>query len=368
MLAKGGLLLTRMAGVGGNNTTHYLARLQADVLSQSGQLVINYIGVNDFSTTNPVPFEQTKANLIEIWALERAAGKIPLQCLVSPVNSATLPQFAARAAEIPLLNAWIVNYARANPWLLVADTYSRSVDPTSTLGFPKADDVVDGLHKSAFGAYRDGFAIDETISRLLPTASVGRVSSNLDSRASLATSLQFVTNPMFLGAGGTKTPGAGTITGDVPDGWTVQNITAAATPEIVLSFVAPKSGVGRGLRIQITSVSAAEIAINSNAMAALVATGDIFDGMCDLEITTLTNARVNFQNRRNIGGSNVDVNAMAAGTVQPGLVGLDLHPKLSMSPVQSGAIALFSVRLFLQISAGAVVDLVFSRPEFRKVN
>lgn len=366
-LSKGALALIRNAGVAGESTTAYLARQQADILSQPGDCVLNMIGTNDFGTATPVDFATTKSNLEAIWRGQLNAGKIPIQCTVTAVDVGAFTSYEARQHEIPKLNEWIFAFARANPWLIVADTYGATIDPSSTAYKMLGVATDDGLHKSTAGGYLEGIAVWNALKPML-MARTGRVSSNADSRLVYAGSNQMIPNPMLLGTAGVATPGAGTITGTVPDQWTVNNI--AGAPEVTLSKVASPSGVGDGLRMQIKSAASSQVIVYpTNQFSDSVLAGEFYYAECDLDVSAMSGiTELNWRQRRVIGGVTYDVASCGAdSTTFPATALESMSMRTPTVQIQAGSATNINGQLFIAIAAGGSCDLIFSRPEMRKV-
>lgn len=332
--------------------------------------VADMSGINDLSSSSELPLETTLRNKAAQWGKIHAAG---IQCLfptLPPVNTATLPTYAARYGDVPVINQFALDFARENPWLIIYDAFGATVDPASAIYAPLAGVASDGIHPDPPGAYSRARRL---VSRLREIGlihdrmRVSRVASNLDSRAVTPSSNQLITNPMFTGSGGSKSLNGGTIGGSVPDGWSAIWLTSAGVPVngvITLSVVTAPGGA-RGLRIQASADQTAQFVLVSSAMHSYVAAGDTVDSMCDVDVTNLTNAFVNWRLRPTIGGITTSVDSMFSTSAGPASVEETLTPRSRCA--LSGNPTSLTAQLFLQLYAGASVDIIFSLPECRRV-
>lgn len=103
------LTITKNAGVGGNTTAQLLARLDADVINQPGEIVALNIGVNDLFNGAGTTLATMKANLTEIVGRILAAGKKIAWNTTTPSGYSTTTTRANQAD----LNAWIKSYGKA---------------------------------------------------------------------------------------------------------------------------------------------------------------------------------------------------------------------------------------------------------------
>lgn len=360
------LQLTYNAGVAGNTTAQYLARQQADVLSQVGDFVYNLIGINDFSAS--VPMATIKANLVAIWKAQLGAGKIPIQGLLTAVDTVAVPSYASSLAGVPELNAWICQYAAANPWLIVVDLYSATIDPTGATYKMPAANTTDGLHMSAIGAQLQGMALWNAVKPYVRPR-VGLVSSNADSNLVDSSSLQYAPNPMFTGTTGGLNPGAGTITGTVPDNWTFGIF--AGTNAVTLTTVASPNGVGNGLRVQTSGAGSCQLSLYfTNALAA-PATGSQWIAEMGMKVTSLTApSEINSVIAKTTNGTGAEVGSSVSNSIpfpatisNGGLITLST-PIVTIEP---GTITGFRMFNNLSFNAGGACDLILYAPSFRKI-
>jgi lysophospholipase L1-like esterase len=134
LLSQGQIQFVHNGGVGGQNTTQILARINTDALSQPCNLVLVTGGTNDLGS---VATATTKANLLSIYTRIAASGKTPIAMTIPPYN---LTNFVN---EIATLNAWIRSVAgKLNIPLL--DMYAITVDPTT--GNYRTGYSTDGIH------------------------------------------------------------------------------------------------------------------------------------------------------------------------------------------------------------------------------
>ena len=364
--SRGVLRLVYNAGVAGESSTAYRAR-QASILAIECDIILNCIGVNDFGTTTPVPLPTIKTNLEAIWRGQLAAGRIPVQYTVTAVGTTAFPSYAARQHEIPQLNAWIVAFAAKNPWLVVVDEYAATINSLDVTSYKMlAIATYDDLHKTTAGGSYGGLDTWNALKRFAGPR-IGRVASNADSRLVSSTSDQLIPNPMLVGTAGTKTIGAGTITGTVPDGWTAHNV--AGAPAVTLTSVASPSGIGNGVRIQITSAGSCQFYLYpTTTFEGAVVAGEPYYAEVDLDIAAMSLVTdLNFRQRLVTAAGTTLIASMGSddttypNTAQPGMT---FRTPDNIMPAST---TIVNGVLVIAISAGGSIDVVFSRPEFRKV-
>lgn len=364
--SRGVLRLVYNAGVGGESSTAYLAR-QASVLAIECDIILNCIGVNDFGTTTPVTLPTIKTNLESIWRGQLAAGRIPVQYTVTAVDVTAFPTYAARQHEIPQLNAWIVAFAAKNPWLVVVDEYASTINSLDVTNYKMlAIATYDGLHKTTAGGSYGGLDTWNALKRFAGPR-IGRVASNADSRVVSSTSDQLIPNPMLVGTAGTAIPGTGTITGTVPDGWTANNL--AGSPTVTLITAVSPSGIGNGLRIQVTSAGSCQFLLYpTTTFQGSVVAGDSYYAEADIDIAAMSLVTdLNFRQRLVTAAGTTLIASMGSdnttypNTAQPGMT---FRTPDNVMPASTTIVnGVFAI----SISAGGSIDIVFSRPEFRKV-
>lgn len=166
----------RNAGVGGETTTTYAARVQAAVIAYSPDVCIFGGATNDHS--QGVPEATTRANLRGILAALRAAGVQPVVRTTPPcdvaASAAPWNTVAARRAVIQRHNTWLQRWAEVEG-VPVLDLYAPLVDPV-TGGYKGGGTggtySADGTHPRELGSKE---AAQAMIAAGLPPVFQGRV-------------------------------------------------------------------------------------------------------------------------------------------------------------------------------------------------
>lgn len=341
-------------GVGGHNTSEFLAVLRSNTAWRSSDVLYAPIGINDLSSSSELPLATTLSNLREFYSLVRDAGVKLCHPLLPPVDTATQTTYAARYADLPVINQFICEHARDNAWMISPDMFAATVDPASATYAPRSGITADGIHVSNTGAYtRALVALDEfrRAGWIHSYMRAGRVASNLDSRAVSANCNQLITNPMLVGT-----------SGSAPTGWTGSVLTGS--PTVTLSNVTAPSGA-RGIRIQATTGgSSAQYVLISPTMHSYVAAGDVLETCVDVDVTDNTNAWFNWRLRPTIGGSTTSIDSMFSDAAGPAAVEPTLTPNIRTT--LTGTPTNLTAQFFIQMLASASVDIVISLPECRK--
>lgn len=150
-LSKQNLLLTRNAGVGGDNSTQMLARVAADVVAFAPDMCI--IGGPTNDVTQVIAPATTMANIAAIVALLRAAAIEPVLCSMTP-------NVAADAITRRRLSARLRDYAFRNG-IRYVDFYAPVADVATTTYLAAL--TSDGTHPTQRGARILGQQIVDTL-------------------------------------------------------------------------------------------------------------------------------------------------------------------------------------------------------------
>lgn len=132
-------------------------------------------------------------------------------------------------------SAWI-DAQRDVPGVIVVPTFQAMLDPTDANIVPASGYYYDGLHQNNAGGYRIAKLLVPIFERLFPPRNL-KSNTNGDVYDAINHPRGILNaNPMLRGSAGTTTPGAGTITGNSPDGWTLAltngaGLTVTTTPD-----------------------------------------------------------------------------------------------------------------------------------------
>ena len=152
------------AGVGGNTTTQMLARVDADVLSQTSDWVIFEPGPND--STNDFTSATSIANITAIVDKLLAAGRrVAIQTITPSSDIST----TSRKAHLFAVNRFIMSLPTIRRGVVATDVWKTVVDPGT--GNPAAGMMVDATHPASQGAERMGRELARVLSAVVPSRS-----------------------------------------------------------------------------------------------------------------------------------------------------------------------------------------------------
>jgi len=361
-----------MCAAGGADTAQALDLLSQTPKAQYDECFIN-IGTNDIYARGNT-FAQVQTGLIKLINAARLYSA-NVTVLLIPPRANTSAAWSAGKRDIHLqINRWLWDYCRtlgitpvdtfrsvANA-LTYIDAASVEADPTANFNSS------DGVHQSNLG----GIAIVTDLYNGVKNRFGGGTGFQF-SHAKLATgtgSFNLLTNPGFTGTGGTKTIGTGTITGNVPDSWTLENTSGspALTTTIAARSVA-SNGDAYGNNLQIACVYGGAGTniyrlINTTSIHGSVTAGQSYKLRLQVSLTSVTGLTgielVVFGSAG--GGGNPSAYALQ-GTAQ--VIAQNLSGALETPPWTAPASGLTSLLVFLRVyhSSGGST-LVVSKPEF----
>ena len=240
--------LLRNAGVSGERTDQILARVPS-VVADNPNWCIVLAGANDILQS--VSEATIKTNLAAIYDGLLAAGIRVVAVTILPNDSATT---TAHKQAIHGTNAWMRDYARSHPGMVLIDVHAALANPST--GNYATNMSSDGTHVTAFGSYRMAKVMADTLAPLLPPT-LSLLGSNADP-------YNLSTNGRMQGTAGWLTTG---ITGDVADLWSTGWDGAAGTA--VMSKVARTDGVeGTWQQVQATSAGTFRMFQQANPLSA----------------------------------------------------------------------------------------------------
>lgn len=254
--ARGSVQLLWNAGISGNTTTQMSARFAADVVANNPDVVVILGGTNDVPgvTAGTTPLATVRSNLQSMVSASRAAGILPVLCLIPP-RADTAPN----AASVQRINAMIRSLAQQND-VTVVDFYSVLVNPSN--GGYASGLSGDGIHPSASGmtVMANKFLAD-TVDVFGPSAVYQMQSAN-DPLPVVAGGMSLSVPFMTYGYGSAPAATVGTASGgtDIIGNWTT---------------IAQPSGTGFSV-------------ISSGSATTGFAVGDLMAFSCRIQTTGLT--------------------------------------------------------------------------------
>lgn len=302
------------AGVPGNTTTQMLARLAA-VLALPSDIIAVQGGANDYTdgvTAGRTGAQQaaiTIANLTSIYDGILAAGKI---LMVVTTHSRSTMNTADGKAFLSLMNRFILDYARAHPGVLYADTCSAITDPATGIPYNPVTTGVfhtsDGTHPNAFGAMTQGRRIANALAPIATATNPFSPGGNTDP-------YNFSRNASMTGTSGTIANG---VTGTAATQTTIN--TSSGTAVAAASKVARTDGEpGEWQRVVIGPANTAPLLISTSILWDATGANGIKPGdkvLIAVECRTTTLAGVTFFNAGYRGSSGANASDLSGAWSQ----------------------------------------------------
>lgn len=289
------------AGVGSDTSAQLLARYDADVIAHAPDLVMLLIGTNDLG--NAV---DTRANLAEMIARNRAIGARTLIGKIMPRGSVGVPMSAPMIAKWELVNAWIDTQAADDVVVWDAESAIGNGDAAHTMKMGHSHGG-DNLHPNPLGAKVIGAVVAEALRPM-----IGRGPSIPTSNSEPG---NLVSNAQMLGSAGSL---SGLATGTLADSY-IGDVTGGAAAsyakiatddgngfwqEIVASGT--YSGNGRYARLRHTL-----------PVAGVLTAGDRVEAMCEVDVAAgLTNIAAIYL-QVSVTGQTVYANFPVTGSLAP---------------------------------------------------
>lgn len=258
------------AGVSGNNTTQMLARISADVIAYTPDIVIVFGGVNDItgvsdSSTRIAAIATVKANLGEIYDRLNAAGVLVVAVPIWPIDATDLTNSHGRQA-LSEINWWIrkQGYERR---VVVADMGLGFGDRSTAAeilyeagGHPAY--TTDGIHPTATGACVAGRILADCLSPLL---------GHVDPIEPYNDYTNLLKNPALLGATGATEP----------TDWDSTMLAGSVSH----SYTARTDGLSEDW-LTLALSSSAQLAFQQTVDTMTIATGDQFQACIEYEFSS----------------------------------------------------------------------------------
>lgn len=251
--------------VGGFTMSEALALAPSIFPGIEMDFVVNVSGTND-AVSQTLATMQTRE--IATCDYFESLGIPIIRALVPPRTHTDGSWSAAVRNRILEFNDWLRYYIPTRGGRIL-DTWTASISGKSVADFSD----------TTYGDYASGMSSDGIHPQPMAAAAWGRALANILSpyvggrRAHITHHLdvyaqnprQKVDNPGWTGTGGTKTAGSGTITGNVPDGWTltINSGTATVAVSTVARTVANDGDcAGNNLRLAITGATSSQITLS----------------------------------------------------------------------------------------------------------
>jgi hypothetical protein len=272
-------------GVGGYKSDEVLALLQANLATDTAGVICVLCSTND-RAASPTPYTlaQTIANLQAIEDLITQSGRICVWLTEMPRGGSNVLTGTPLKNHLSIVR-WLLQRS-IQPGVFVADTFSPLVDLTSASASPQAGMMGgDGLHLASIGCYYAALEVKKIMDILFPAVPVLSIgaASGYDATDNPRGALN--ANPMFTGTGGTKTAGAGTLSGNLGDNYTC-TLNNATGLTCVLSQVIVNGKAWQQMVLSGTPTSASPgVQVFANtSIASLITAGDQLEQTVEWEI------------------------------------------------------------------------------------
>lgn len=207
-LARSPVLVSRNAGIAGNNIGQLTGRWAADVAAYSPAAVMTRIGTNDVesgSTTTITAFSAAYQPIID-WHLTNG---------IPGIIHAIPPESGTPGAAIVARNDWLAAQCAAHSSLL---KFANDSTDLGDAGYAyQSQYYADGTHLNGYGRRKQGERMAPILSALFGNAEC-RLLDPTDNTLTNPASNQHVKNPHMAGTSGTV--GAG-FTGTAPTAWSL---------------------------------------------------------------------------------------------------------------------------------------------------
>jgi len=322
------------------------------------------IGLNDLSDASPETVDATIARLESLYTQLLAAGKLVDAFTITPLNSG-YSTAATATPNILLVNAYIRGKCANTPRMTLVDAYTALKNDTDNYA-ETGMLLTDNIHFSPLGARLVGEAYYAAIASSLTDQTQRSVLSAADAYVDAA-SWNLLVNPLFTGSAGTA---GSSVTGPVPDGWTVERNTGTVT--CIVTQQAHPSGYGNDIQIAHTTTGASQYNIVIQDITARVAVGDRLTWGAEMQTVDVTAGQyIKSMLEITVGGV---VYHAAVGdrnvTFATGEVWPPAGERINLlSPEITIPAGTTSVRYILRSNAGAVGQMTsrWGRPFCRKV-
>lgn len=230
--------------VGGKTTTEILGWIDLVIEANPGVVVFNG-GTDDALVEGLSDYTTPLANIEIIWSRLTARG-ITVIAVTPIITDPTVGGLSAtEGMMLRNLRHRMIERAAKYPGVVLIDAYALGVNPTSASGAQKTNYLrTDKVHTSNIYSYKIAKAILAAIDGLIPPKN-NLIASAADVKSVDASSLNFMTNPLFTTtSGGTAGTGA---SGTVHSGWAVSRGSGAAGSTVAVSNSARSDGFGNDL-------------------------------------------------------------------------------------------------------------------------
>jgi hypothetical protein len=232
-------------GMNGNYLSDIVTRFSTDIAVWFPTAVVVSSGINDVYIGGKT-LATMQTDMLALHAKCRAIGAQLIILTPFPQQSTRASWTTGKRDIFISWCKWLVRYGNANGvpvvvWGNCAAGTIQVQDPTSTNAAPSANmanaDHIHPLGPSA--AYLAGKGVAAVLNSMYATGLSGQTVRNV-------TDGGMFSNPMFTGTAGTPTPGTGTITGTVPDTYTltIASGSGTVTTSLVARTVAADGDIG----------------------------------------------------------------------------------------------------------------------------
>lgn len=356
--------------VSGTTTTKQRARFREDVLSLKPDLLVLMGFTNDIRSD--VPFATIVGNIRAMCEQALAAGAFVILCTSTPFDSRATGYSTTRLDAFLAVNTWIRNYCARTPGVCLLDVFLLCTDGASATGNWRTNySIADKVHPSNLAAQRIASSntpaaqdLTTLLATIAPTLRRVNAVCIRDDYSVSNQSKNFAYNPLMQGAGGTK---LGTVSGTVPNSWTVTN---SSGPALAASVAASADGIGNDLVLTLGGSGTGPIDVLGTGVHALVQPGDVFELSAHLQGSSLAG----------IAYAALYIDATLAGisSLQPGSFypsgstpawadDFDLMIVCPRIAIPSGGASLFRPRLQISVESASSAVFKLGQVALRKI-
>lgn len=263
--------LLNNAGIGGENSTQILARIDNDVLSYNPSHCMFVAGMNNDASIIGSSTNTLISHIIEIYEKLNNAGiysYILSNTLKTSDNLKTIQAF--------YVNNYLSNYFKDKPNVSFIDIMKVWIDNTAIVNSAKINVLRDNKHQLNYGAFVAGKEISKYFNLQNKKESILPISA-YDSYRIHTDSLNMIKNSLMLGTLGTKPSG---VTGELAN-----NIVATISGgTAVCSKVLRDDGLGYNQKIDVTSTGDGYVKLVFDPERTGISIGDNIVAVCEIII------------------------------------------------------------------------------------
>jgi lysophospholipase L1-like esterase len=213
-LSKNRFYIPYNGGVGGDDSSEALLRLNSDIINQKPDRVLILLGTNNVASSADGSINQFVSDMTTIYTTCINAGILVDACTIPPMGPSHANVADVNKNRFLLeANKWIREFARTHQNIYLHDIYNLSTNPAHASGAMIADWTTDSTHFNNKGAYFVGKFVAANYQSWLGDIPDRLPSSQSDGYTFDTSSKNKLLNHMFQGAGPIATSWSTSYTG-----------------------------------------------------------------------------------------------------------------------------------------------------------